>query len=177
MEFRCPRCHSPIALADDTPLSDVTCPSCGSDCELLVDETQTFHAAAKPIGRFEQMEEAHRVISHYRVNEKVGAGGMGEVYLAEQQEPLRRKVALKIIKLGMDTKQVIARFDSERQALAMMNHPNIARVFDAGMTEPGRPFFVMEYARPAEMSGTGTPWFMALTSSVSMKTVQRQPRS
>ena len=72
---------------------------------------------------------------------------MGVVYMAEQQEPVRRKVALKIIKLGMDTKQVIARFEAERQALAMMDHPNIAKVLDAGATETGRPYFVMELVR------------------------------
>jgi serine/threonine protein kinase len=70
---------------------------------------------------------------------------MGVVYLAEQEEPIRRRVALKLIKLGMDTEQVIARFESERQALALMNHPSIARVFDAGSTDQGRPYFVMEY--------------------------------
>ena len=72
---------------------------------------------------------------------------MGTVYMAEQSHPVRRKVALKIIKPGMDTKQVVARFEAERQALAMMDHPNIAKVFDAGMTESGRPYFVMELVR------------------------------
>ncbi|MCH8217574.1 MAG: protein kinase, partial [Planctomycetes bacterium] len=75
----------------------------------------------------------------------LGEGGMGMVYLAQQEQPFRRRVALKIIKLGMDTRQVIARFESERQALALMNHPHIARVFDAGTTEQGRPYFVMEH--------------------------------
>jgi serine/threonine protein kinase len=84
-------------------------------------------------------------IGDYRVVAKVGEGGMGEVYEAEQLEPVRRKVALKLIKAGMDSKQVVARFESERQALALMSHPNIARVFDAGATEQGRPFFAMEY--------------------------------
>ena len=80
----------------------------------------------------------------YKLLEEIGSGGMGVVYLAEQTEPLRRRVALKVIKLGMDTKGVIARFEAERQALAVMSHPNIARVFDAGATETGRPYFVME---------------------------------
>lgn len=84
-------------------------------------------------------------VANYRILEKIGEGGMGAVYLAEQDEPIRRRVALKIIKLGMDTKEVIARFETERQALAMMNHVNIARVFDAGTTEDGRPYFVMEH--------------------------------
>jgi len=84
------------------------------------------------------------VIDRYRLLEKIGEGGMAVVYMAEQEKPLHRKVALKIIKLGMDTKQVISRFEAERQALAMMDHPNIARVLDAGATETGRPYFVME---------------------------------
>ena len=84
------------------------------------------------------------VIDKYKLLEKIGEGGMAVVYMAEQQEPIRRKVALKIIKLGMDTKSVIARFEAERQALAMMDHPHIAKVFDAGATETGRPYFVME---------------------------------
>ena len=84
------------------------------------------------------------VIGRYKLLEKIGEGGMAVVYMAEQTEPIRRKVALKIIKLGMDTKSVIARFEAERQALAMMDHPNIAKVLDAGATETGRPYFVME---------------------------------
>jgi len=84
------------------------------------------------------------VIGRYKLLEKIGEGGMAVVYMAEQQEPIRRKVALKIIKLGMDTKSVIVRFEAERQALAMMDHPNIAKVLDAGATETGRPYFVME---------------------------------
>ena len=83
-------------------------------------------------------------IGPYKLLEKIGEGGMGVVYLAEQQEPVARRVALKIIKPGMDSQQVIARFEAERQALAMMDHPNIAKVFDAGTTDSGRPYFVME---------------------------------
>ncbi len=86
-------------------------------------------------------------IGRYKLLEQVGEGGMGVVFVAEQTEPVRRRVALKIIKPGMDTKQVIARFEAERQALAMMDHPNIARVLDAGTTEAGRPYFVMELVR------------------------------
>ena len=85
------------------------------------------------------------MISHYRMLQKVGSGGMGEVWLAEQKQPVRRRVALKLIKAGMDTREVVARFESERQALALMNHPGIAKVFDGGSTEQGRPYFVMEY--------------------------------
>jgi serine/threonine protein kinase/WD40 repeat protein len=86
-------------------------------------------------------------IGRYKILEKVGEGGCGVVYVAEQLEPIRRRVALKVIKLGMDTKQVVARFEAERQALAMMDHPNIAKVLDAGATEQGRPYFVMELVR------------------------------
>ncbi|MEM7587613.1 MAG: serine/threonine-protein kinase, partial [Acidobacteriota bacterium] len=84
-------------------------------------------------------------IGPYHLLERIGEGGMGVVYVAEQTEPVRRRVALKLIKAGMDTREVIARFHSERQALALMNHPNIARILEAGATEGGRPFFVMEY--------------------------------
>jgi len=86
-------------------------------------------------------------IGSYKLLQMIGEGGFGVVYMAEQQEPIRRKVALKIIKLGMDSKQVIARFEAERQALAMMEHPNIAKVLDAGATETGRPYFVMELVK------------------------------
>src|SRR5438067_601334 len=84
-------------------------------------------------------------IGRYVIRELIGEGGMGSVYKAEQQTPIRRTVAIKVIKLGMDTREVIARFESERQALAMMEHPNVARVLDAGATDTGRPYFVMEY--------------------------------
>jgi serine/threonine protein kinase/Tfp pilus assembly protein PilF len=89
-------------------------------------------------------ERPGTVIGPYKLMEQIGEGGMGLVFVAEQQAPVRRKVALKIIKPGMDSKQVIARFEAERQALAMMDHQNIAKVFDAGTTESGRPYFVME---------------------------------
>jgi serine/threonine protein kinase/tetratricopeptide (TPR) repeat protein len=86
-------------------------------------------------------------IGPYKILQKIGEGGCGTVYMAEQEKPVCRRVAVKIIKLGMDTKNVIARFEAERQALAMMDHPNIAKVFDAGATETGRPYFVMELVR------------------------------
>jgi len=85
-----------------------------------------------------------KCIGPYKLLQKLGEGGYGVVYMAEQEQPIRRRVALKVIKLGMDTKHVIARFEAERQALALMDHPNIARVLDAGATETGRPYFVME---------------------------------
>jgi serine/threonine protein kinase len=87
------------------------------------------------------------IIGRYKIREKLGEGGCGVVYVAEQAEPVRRRVALKVIKLGMDTRTVIARFEAERQAVAMMDHPNIARVLDAGTTAGGRPYFVMELVR------------------------------
>jgi len=86
-------------------------------------------------------------IGRYKLLRKLGEGGCGTVYLAEQEQPVRRQVALKVIKLGMDTRQVVARFEAERQALALMDHPNIAKVFDASATENGRPYFVMELVR------------------------------
>jgi serine/threonine protein kinase/tetratricopeptide (TPR) repeat protein len=86
-------------------------------------------------------------IGRYKLLQQIGEGGCGVVYMAEQEEPVRRRVALKVIKLGMDTKSVIARFEAERQALALMDHPNISKVLDAGATETGRPYFVMELVR------------------------------
>ena len=91
-------------------------------------------------------------IGRYKLLQKIGEGGCGIVYLAEQEEPVRRRVALKIIKLGMETRSVIARFEAERQALAMMDHPNIARVFDAGATDRGPPYFVMELVRGVRLT-------------------------
>ena len=91
-------------------------------------------------------------IGHYKLLQKIGEGGFGVVYMAEQEEPVHRRVALKIIKPGMDSGQVIARFEAERQALAMMDHPNIAKVLDAGTTENGRPYFVMELVRGVKIT-------------------------
>ena len=140
--------------------------ACGGDADLERD-VQSLLISQREIGDFlerpalevaaEQMaaeEESNasafdaragQTIGYYRLVEPLGAGGMGEVWRAEQSEPLRRTVALKLIKPGMDTKTVIARFESERQALAMMDHPNIAKVFDAGATPTGRPYFAMEH--------------------------------
>src|SRR6185369_4339077 len=86
-------------------------------------------------------------IGPYKLLQVIGEGGMGVVYMAEQKEPVERRVALKIIKPGMDSRQVIARFEAERQALAMMDHQNIAKVLEAGTTENGRPYFVMELVK------------------------------
>ena len=91
-------------------------------------------------------------IGPYKLLQQIGVGAFGVVYMAEQEQPIRRRVALKVIKLGMDTKQVIARFEAERQALALMDHPNIAKVFDAGATDTGRPYFVMELVRGVKIT-------------------------
>jgi len=89
------------------------------------------------------------MIGPYKLLQKLGEGGMGTVWVAEQIEPVRRRVALKLIKPGMDSRQVLSRFEAERQALALMDHPNIAKVFDGGLTSHGRPFFAMEYIAAA----------------------------
>src|SRR5271157_1788278 len=135
----CPRCLA--ELDPDVPAG--MCPKCliqgAFDSSLGADEfgTQTIDAAGVPTGDNE--------FGRYQILRPLGEGGMGTVYLAEQREPIRRSVALKVIKLGMDTGQVLARFANERQALAIMDHPSIARIFDAGATPKGRPYFVMEY--------------------------------
>ncbi len=103
-------------------------------------------------GSLPREELAGDVIGRYKLLEKIGEGGFGSVYVAEQREPVKRRVALKITKLGMDTKQVVARFEAERQALAMMDHANIARALDAGATDTGRPYFVMELVRGVKIT-------------------------
>src|ERR1051325_484620 len=97
-------------------------------------------------------DQTGKRIGRYKLLEKIGESGCGAVYVAEQEEPVRRRVALKLIKLGMDTRSVIARFEAERQALAMMDHANIAKVLDAGATENGRPYFVMELVRGTKIT-------------------------
>src|SRR5579862_3465450 len=103
-------------------------------------ETPFFNQAMGP-----DPSMAGAVIGAYQLVQLLGHGGMGEVWLADQKQPVRRRVAIKLIKAGMDTREVVARFESERQALALMDHPAIAKVFDAGSTPEGRPYFVMEY--------------------------------
>jgi hypothetical protein len=93
------------------------------------------------------VEQPGENINRYKLVQRIGEGGVGVVWMAQQEHPLRRLVALKIIKLGMDTQAVVARFEAERQALALMDHPNIAKVLDAGVTTSGRPYFVMELVR------------------------------
>src|SRR6516164_1019086 len=92
-------------------------------------------------------ERPGTLIGPYKLLEQIGEGGMGLVFMAEQTRPVRRRVALKVLKPGMDTRQVVARFEAERQALALMDHPNIAKIHDAGATASGRPYFVMELVR------------------------------
>ena len=134
----CPQCGSEPASGDPAGL----CPMCliqGALGSSGAGEFNTQTAGAAP--DLAPDEDFGR----YRIIQPLGEGGMGSVYLAEQREPIRRRVALKVVKLGMDTAQVLSRFDNERQALAMMDHPNIAQIFDAGATPRGRPYIVMEY--------------------------------
>ena len=122
--------------------------ACGDDSALRRNVEELLGADAEATGFLTTQALTHVVpdqIDNYKILEILGEGGMGIVYLAQQTEPVRRRVALKLIKLGMDTKQVIARFEAERQALAMMDHPCVAKVFDAGVSDDGRPYFVMEH--------------------------------
>lgn len=128
---------------------------CGDDSKLrgtvlalLANAQSTVDAAPpEPVSPPRAAEQPGDTIGPYKLLQQIGEGGFGSVYMAEQQVPVQRRVALKIIKLGMDTKQVIARFEAERQALALMDHPNIAKVLDAGATTTGRPYFAMELVR------------------------------
>src|ERR1700674_5571187 len=135
----CQQCGEQLGSGDPAGL----CPKClilgafESSVGTEESETETIDTATAAPGDDD--------FGRYRVLSPLGEGGMGTVYLAEQLEPIRRSVALKVIKLGMDTGHVLARFANERQALAIMDHPNIARIFDAGATPRGRPYFVMEY--------------------------------
>ncbi len=110
-----------------------------------------FHEAPRSaqVATFDEpiREGPGTAIGPYKLMEQIGEGGMGLVFVAEQQHPLRRKVALKVIKPGMDSRQVVARFEAERQALALMDHPNIAQVYDGGQTSSGQPYFVMELVK------------------------------
>src|SRR5262249_28198904 len=117
--------------------------------EGILDHTEKFPQAGLATSPAEApiAEGPGDSIGPYVLQERIGAGGFGLVFAAEQQDPVRRTVALKIIKPGMDTREVIQRFAAERQALAIMDHPNIARVFDAGATASGRPYFAMELVR------------------------------
>ena len=135
--------------------------SSAGDAALLAEVEELLEAAARA-GRFLESPASgpvetvdHRPISEnpgdligpYKLLEQIGEGGFGVVFMAEQTQPVRRKVALKVLKAGMDTRQVVARFEAERQALALMDHPNIAHIFDGGETVVGRPYFVMELVK------------------------------
>jgi eukaryotic-like serine/threonine-protein kinase len=140
---KCPECGGELPANAPEGL----CPRClaGMGLRLTPEETKTVTVAGAA-------EQAGDRIGRYKLLEKIGEGGCGVVYLAEQQEPVWRRVALKVIKLGMDTRQVVARFEAERQALALMDHPNIAKVLDGGATEAGRPYFVMELVKGVKIT-------------------------
>ncbi|MCR9296289.1 MAG: serine/threonine protein kinase, partial [bacterium] len=136
---------------------------CGKDQQLrerlaglLRAHDRSQHPLDQPANQLDDLAATHAASSElvgsiiagrYKLLEQIGEGGMGTVWVAEQTEPVTRKVALKLIKPGMDSRNVLARFEAERQALAMMDHPNIAKVLDGGLTENGRPYFVMEYVK------------------------------
>jgi tetratricopeptide (TPR) repeat protein/serine/threonine protein kinase/WD40 repeat protein len=150
-----------IDIADAAERAAYLDQACGDDAalrrhieELLAAEGKLGGFLARPHVDVERTDEMASVVERpgaqigpYKLLEQIGEGGFGVVFMAEQQQPVRRKVALKVLKAGMDTRQVIARFEAERQALALMDHPNIARVLDAGATANGRPYFVMELVR------------------------------
>ena len=143
----CPQCGAELGSGDPAGL----CPKC------LIQGAFDSSVARKnselrPLDRRQRRPPVMTTSAAIGSFEPLGEGGMGTVYLAEQREPIRRRVALKVVKLGMDTAQVLARFDNERQALAMMDHPNIAQIFDAGATSKGRPYFVMEYIEGAPIT-------------------------
>ncbi len=153
--------HKAMEIADPTERAAYLEQACGADGKLKAEveallkaheqagdflESPAMDAAATLDGDA-RIDGPGTMIGRYELLNLIGEGGMGLVYLAEQKEPVRRKVALKIIKPGMDSRQVVARFEAERQALALLDHPNIAHVFDAGCTETGRPYFVMEYVK------------------------------
>ncbi|HEX4069937.1 MAG TPA: protein kinase, partial [Planctomycetaceae bacterium] len=147
-----------LEIADAAARAGFLEQSCGGDAALRQRVDALLHAYGEPGGPLDMLaaalaatepgeqirEQVGTTIGAYRLMEQIGAGGFGLVFVADQERPIRRKVALKIIKPGMDSRDVIARFEAERQALALMDHPNIARVLDAGTTDSGRPYFVME---------------------------------
>ena len=134
----CPRCGGDLD-------PDGTCAACllAGGFVTEADIAGALSEASEPAGPAETLE--YDSFGPYRILRLLGEGGMGAVYLAEQTQPFERQVALKVVKLGLSSAQILSRFNYERQALALMEHPNIARVYDAGASEKGRPFFVMEY--------------------------------
>jgi serine/threonine protein kinase/tetratricopeptide (TPR) repeat protein len=155
-----------LAIGDPADRAAYLDRACAADLGLRrqVEELLAAHAADNPLdrppadlgrtGAYEPpAERPGASVGPYKLLQEIGEGGMGTVFMAEQTEPVRRKVALKIIKPGMDSRQVVARFEAERQALAMMDHPNIAKVLDAGTTASGRPYFVMELVHGVPITG------------------------
>src|ERR1700732_2666665 len=146
-----------VTAADEAQRAALLDRECAGDPELRqrIEALLQAHEARasildRPVATVDQAPTLDRpgtAIGPYKLLQQIGEGGMGTVYMAEQTEPVQRKVALKVIKPGMDSHQVIARFEAERQALALMDHPNIAKVFDADTTESGRPYFVMELVK------------------------------
>jgi len=137
--LHCSICHF------DNPAGTTICLACGA--QLSLDDSSPYAETKTQQTAVKEMQTQETVSDKYKILEELGRGGMGIVYKAEQIKPVRRQVALKIIKLGMDTSEVVSRFETERQALAVMDHPSIAKVFDAGVTNAGRPYFVMELVR------------------------------
>jgi serine/threonine-protein kinase len=147
-------------IADDAARAAYLDAACGQDTSLRAEVEELLahdraagsflDLSARPDAVTDEPSAAERpgaIIGSYKLLEQIGEGGFGIVFMAEQTQPVRRKVAVKILKPGMDTRQVVARFEAERQALAIMDHPNIARVFDGGATPSGRPYFVMELVK------------------------------
>ena len=150
--------HAARRIADANARALFLSQACGDDdalagrvralLEMHEQESDAFPSPSDQTVDYDPLfEHVGARIGRYLLREQVGEGGFGRVFVAEQTEPVKRKVALKVIKPGMDTREVMARFEAERQALALMDHPNIARVLDAGATESGRPYFVMELVR------------------------------
>ena len=140
-----PRPHAEESLGSASPDPDGASSAAGPEQKPPQHEAVTTQPSHAPEGSAPGLTDT--IIGHYRPLQRIGVGGMGEVYEAQQLEPIRRRVALKVIKRGMDTDAIVARFESERQALALMDHECIAKVFDAGATPDGRPYFVMEYVK------------------------------
>src|SRR6266576_5050027 len=148
-ERRCEKCGTALASFG----AEALCPSCMLREAVGLEIERTAPPAAAGVGKgalaasTPVTEKEGDRIGRYKLLQQIGEGGMGVIYMAEQEEPVRRRVALKVIKLGMDTRSVIARFEAERQALALMDHPNIAKVLDAGATRPFQPGLPRHSAR------------------------------
>ena len=161
MSTQCPRCGAHVEEGQQ-------CPQCLLGLGLAA--TKTTIQDTKPLARFGGPGvSAHpgERIDGYRLLKVLGQGGMGIVYLAEQEHPIQRRVALKLIKPGIASPEAVARFERERQALALMEHPNIAHVYDAGATEAGQPYFVMEYVPGASITATATSTSLPTARGVS----------